>query len=96
MVSFLHAQDTGDVGWDSVCPCSLHTVLTRRKPLLSLRLPGSFLLRFAQRKFNGLSLFQFPPRRTRFMPQLRQPFTSPAHVISDADTVISLILLLIS
>ncbi len=37
--------------------------LRRRKPTLSLRLPGSFLLRFADRQFLAL-LFQLPPRIT--------------------------------
>ncbi len=37
----------------------------RRKPRLLLRLPDSFLSRFADRQFLG-SLFQDPPRRTRF------------------------------
>jgi hypothetical protein len=32
---------------------------------LSLRLPGSFLLRYAERQFWALS-FQEPPRMTRF------------------------------
>ena len=35
-----------------------------RKPLLSFRLSGLFLLRFAERQFLGL-LFQEPPRSTR-------------------------------
>lgn len=54
------------------------TVLARRKPRLLLRLPGSFLLRFAERQFLAL-LFQPPPRLTRFepepgpMPLLRRP-----------------------
>jgi len=41
--------------------------LTRRKPTLSLRLPGAFLLRFADRQLTAL-LFQPPPRMTRFEP----------------------------
>jgi hypothetical protein len=36
----------------------------QRKPTLSFRLPGSFLLRVAARTFLAL-LFQEPPRRTR-------------------------------
>jgi hypothetical protein len=35
-----------------------------RKPLLSFRLSGLFLLRLAERQFLGL-LFQEPPRSTR-------------------------------
>ena len=42
-------------------------VLSRRKPRLLLRLPGGFLLRFADRQFLAL-LFQLPPRLTRFEP----------------------------
>lgn len=38
--------------------------LARRKPRLLLRLPGSFLLRFATRAFLA-ELFQEPPRLTR-------------------------------
>src|SRR5215471_15240986 len=38
--------------------------MTHRKPVLSLRLSGAFLLRFAARTLAGL-LFQPPPRRTR-------------------------------
>jgi hypothetical protein len=41
---------------------------TSRNPLLPLRLPGSLLLRFAPRKFAASSLFQLPPRLTRFEP----------------------------
>ena len=37
---------------------------THRKPMLSLRLSGAFLLRFAARTSAGL-LFQPPPRRTQ-------------------------------
>jgi hypothetical protein len=40
------------------------SVLATRKPMLSLRLSGWFLLRLAERRFCGL-LFQEPPRRTR-------------------------------
>ena len=46
-----------------------HRVLTRRKPMLLLRLPGELLLRFADRTFLAL-LFQLPPRFTRFEPDL--------------------------
>ena len=41
--------------------------LTGRRPTLLLRLPGSFLLRFAARQFLAL-LFQEPPRLTRLEP----------------------------
>ena len=47
--------------------------LARRKPRLSLRLPGSSLLRFAARTFLA-SLFQEPPRFTRF-----EPVSPPYH-----------------
>ena len=39
----------------------------RRKPMLLLRFDGSFLLRFADWQF-AASLFQLPPRFTRFEP----------------------------
>ena len=39
----------------------------RRKPRLLFRFGGSFLLRFADRQFLA-SLFQLPPRFTRFEP----------------------------
>ncbi len=39
----------------------------RRKPMLLLRLPGSFLLRLADWQFPA-SLFQLPPRFTRLVP----------------------------
>ena len=42
-------------------------VLARRRPRLLLRLPGVFLLRFADRQFLAL-LFQLPPRLTRSDP----------------------------
>ena len=38
--------------------------LSKRKPTLSLRLSGSFLLRIADRQLSAL-LFQLPPRLTR-------------------------------
>ena len=38
-----------------------------RKPLLFVRFVGSFVLRFAVRQF-AASLFQLPPRFTRFVP----------------------------
>jgi hypothetical protein len=38
-----------------------------RKPMLLFRLAGLFLLRFAERQF-WASLFQEPPRSTRFSP----------------------------
>ena len=41
-----------------------------RKPLFSLRFDGSFLLRLADRQF-AASLFQLPPRFTRFEPNFR-------------------------
>jgi hypothetical protein len=41
------------------------TVLAQRKPLLLLRFAGVLLLRLAERRFVA-SLFQLPPRRTRF------------------------------
>ena len=45
----------------------------RRKPRLSLRLPGEFLLRFAERQF-AASFLQLPPRLTRLEPDGRGPF----------------------
>lgn len=39
----------------------------RRKPRSSLRLPGSFALRYAARTLRAWS-FQEPPRMTRFVP----------------------------
>lgn len=45
--------ETGDAGG-----------LERRKPMLSLRLAGWFLLRLADRTLSGL-LFQEPPRNAR-------------------------------
>jgi hypothetical protein len=47
-------------------------VLARRKPRLLLRLPGSFLLRYAERQLSA-SLFPAPPRITRLEPLSRQP-----------------------
>lgn len=45
--------------------CSADTeTQTTRKPRLSLRLPGLFLLRFAPRSLS-VSLFHAPPRSTR-------------------------------
>ncbi len=43
------------------------------KPWLSLRLPGSFLLRFAARKLPGSLFLQLPPRFTRCEPHRRRP-----------------------
>ena len=43
------------------------TSLSRRKPRLSLRLPGDQLLRYADRQLLAL-LFQLPPRISRFEP----------------------------
>jgi hypothetical protein len=39
----------------------------RRKPRLLFRFDGSFLLRYEDRQF-AASLFQLPPRFTRFEP----------------------------
>src|SRR5262245_57312676 len=47
------------------------SVLATRKPLLLLRFPGPFLLRFAERVFSGL-VFQEPPRKTRRPHEPRQ------------------------
>ena len=52
----------------TVCP----VVLARRKPRFELRLPGSFLLRLAERQLVAL-LFQLPPRLTRFEPHRPSP-----------------------
>ena len=41
--------------------------LAKRKPMLLLRLPGSLLLRLADRQLLSL-LFQLPPRLTRLEP----------------------------
>ena len=56
----------------------------RRKPLFLLRLPGWFLLRFAERQLRAL-LFQLPPRKTRLSPdalrKLPKPFAAtPVHL----------------
>ena len=48
-------------------PLRPNLVLSRRKPRLSLRLPGALWLRYADRQFLA-SLFQLPPRMTRFEP----------------------------
>ena len=67
------AQDDGlDMTWctrgESVDTLLWHSrVLSRRKPRLSLRLPGVQLLRYADRQLLA-SLFQLPPRITRFEP----------------------------
>jgi hypothetical protein len=45
-------------------PLANNKVLERRKPTSLLRLPGVFLLRFAERQLTAL-LFQLPPRMTR-------------------------------
>ena len=47
-----------------MCP---EDVLAWRRPRLLFRLPGSFLLRLADRQFLAL-LFQLPPRFTRSEP----------------------------
>jgi hypothetical protein len=60
-----------------------------RKPRLLLRLPGSFLLRFAVRQFVA-ELFQLPPRFTRLEPWDRPPaivVTHPAENASSAARV---------
>ena len=48
-------------------------MLAQRKPRLSLRLAGGFLLRLRARRFDGLALFQLPPRFTRFEPLPLRP-----------------------
>jgi hypothetical protein len=48
----------------------------RRKPRLLLRLPGAFLLRLDARELRA-SLFQLPPRFTRFEP-VRPALAEPA------------------
>ena len=51
-------------------------VLEGRQPRLSLRFDGSFLLRFEERQ-SLASLFQLPPRMTRFSePDRPAPFLS--------------------
>ncbi len=76
------------------------TEQTNRTPKLLLRLSGSFLLRFAARQLDA-SLFQLPPRLTRFEP-LRplptailhfdgvfvQKFPAQAVGISQADKIV--------
>ena len=49
---------------DPACAVCWWLAWASRKPLLSLRLSVSFLLRFDARRFAGL-LFQEPPRITR-------------------------------
>jgi len=44
----------------------------KRKPRLLFRSSGSFLLRYAERQFLA-SLFQLPPRITRFAPDGHSP-----------------------
>jgi hypothetical protein len=53
-----------------------------RKPRLLFRLSGVFLLRFADRQF-AASLFQLPPRLTRFEPHDR----SPAFVVAQPNEI---------
>ena len=53
--------------------------------MLLLRLPGSFLLRYADRQFLAL-LFQEPPRRTRFELQDGTPNASE-EVFSSLDEI---------
>jgi hypothetical protein len=63
--------------WETICSIrSLRAIApspaefrARRKPLLFVRFVGSFVLRFAVRQF-AASLFQLPPRFTRFEPFL--------------------------
>lgn len=54
----------GSVSTKSIADAELRH---RRKPMLSFRFPGSFLLRFADRQFSA-GLFQLPPRITRLAP----------------------------
>ena len=65
--SFPPSRDTGHTGWDPACP-GARMVLERRKPMLLFRLAGSLLFRLAERQFPA-SLFQLPPRFTRFVPE---------------------------
>jgi len=53
-------------------------VLARRRPRFWLRLPGVFLLRFADRQFLAL-LFQLPPRLTRLPPEGGPSLCSAGH-----------------
>jgi hypothetical protein len=48
-----------------------HRTTTTRKPLLLLRLSGVLLLRLEDARLSRLSLFQEPPRNTRFRPRRR-------------------------
>lgn len=61
----VHAHGSG-AGVREDPPTALRHALKRagRKPRLLLRIPGSFLLRFADRQLPEL-LFQLPPRKTR-------------------------------
>jgi hypothetical protein len=65
-------EPDGDRVSASVHPHGRIELWTRRKPRLLLRLPGSFLLRLAERQFDAL-LFQLPPRLTRLVPSGRRP-----------------------
>jgi hypothetical protein len=60
----------GSVRWS--LRTAWHELRARRKPRLFLRLPGSFLLRLAERQLPA-SLFQLPPRLTRLVPDGRYP-----------------------
>jgi hypothetical protein len=53
----------GEPPWRA--PRAGEAVRAQRKPRLLLRFDGSFLLRLAARRIDGLSLFQLPPRLTR-------------------------------
>ncbi len=62
------------------------TTNTQRNPILSLRLPGSLLLRLEESRLRGSLLFHDPPRNTRRCPAgylLPQVFDPP-----DGDLVI--------
>lgn len=64
-----------NTGWRTICSVWKPRALCHRpaefrasrKPLFVLRFAGSLLLRFAVRQF-AASLFQLPPRSTRFWP----------------------------
>lgn len=55
-------------------PPLAHGAAATRKPRLLFRLPGSFLLRYAERQFSA-ELFQLPPRITRLVAYGRLPAT---------------------
>lgn len=75
---YFRPVNAGTGWWSGHRPRDWHTIHERctsgmtlnsrsRKPMLLLRLPGSLLLRFADRQFLAL-LFQLPPRLTRPAP----------------------------